>query len=114
VPHAGAAVPVLADRIVGLSPAVSLPNPVEPDRFFATLRRLYHDLAGFPLLRLAPALLQVADPARILYGSDWPFTPLPIVTRLAGEIDGTTLFDDAARRCILLDNAVTLLPRLRG
>jgi len=114
VPHAGAAVPVLADRIVGLSPAVSLPNSVEPDRFFATLRRLYHDLAGFPLPRLAPALLQVADSARILYGSDWPFTPLPIVTRLAGEIDGTTLFDDAARQRILLDNAVTLFPRLRG
>ncbi len=114
VPHAGSAVPVLADRIVGLSPAVSLPNPVDPDRFFATLRRLYYDLAGFPLPRLAPALLQVADPARVFYCSDWPFTPLPIVTRLAHEIGATALFDDAVRRRILLDNAVTLFPRLRG
>ncbi len=114
VPHAGAAVPVLADRILGLSAAVSLPNPVEPDRFFAILRRLHYDLAGFPLPRLAPALLQIADLGHILYGSDWPFTPLPTVTRLAGEIDGTELFDAATRRCVLQDNALALFPRLRG
>ncbi len=114
VPHAGAAVPVLADRIAGLSPALTLPSPVEPDRLFATLRRLYYDLAGFPLPRLAPALLQIADPGRILYGSDWPFTPLPIATRLAGDIDATPLFDASLRRRILQDNALDLFPRLRG
>ncbi len=114
VPHAGAAVPVLADRVVGLSPAIGLTNPVDPDRFYATLQRLYYDLAGYPLPRLAPALLQIADPGRIFYGSDWPFTPLPIVTRLAGEMDRTALFDDATRRRVLHDNAVALFPRLRG
>ena len=114
VPHAGAAVPVLADRIVGLAPAADLSNPVEPDRLFATLRRLYYDLAGFPLPRLVPALLQIADPGRILYGSDWPFTPLPTVTRLAGEIDGTALFDEDTRSRVLHDNAIALFPRLRG
>jgi len=114
VPHAGAAVPVLADRVVGLSPALNLAEPVDPDRAFATLRRLYYDLAGYPLPRLAPALLQVADPGRIFYGSDWPFTPLPIVTRLAGEMDGTPVFDDATRRRVLHDNALDLFPRLRA
>ncbi len=114
VPHAGAAVPVLADRIAGLSPALGLPEPLDPDRFFATLRSFYYDLAGYPLPRLAPALLQVADPGRIFYGSDWPFTPLPIVTRLAGEMDRTPLFDDATRTRILHGNALDLFPRLRG
>jgi predicted TIM-barrel fold metal-dependent hydrolase len=112
VPHAGAALPVLADRVVGLAPALQLPDPVEPDHVFATLRRLHYDLAGFPLPRLLPALLQIADPGRILYGSDWPFTPLPIVTRLAQEQDATPLFDDATRRRVLHDNAVVLFPRL--
>ena len=114
VPHAGAAVPVLADRIAGLSPALGLPEPLDPDRFFATLRSFYYDLAGYPLPRLAPALLQIADPGRIFYGSDWPFTPLPIVARLAGEMDRTTVFDDATRTRILHDNALDLFPRLRG
>ena len=112
VPHAGAAVPVLADRIVGLAPALQLPHPVEPDRIFAALRGLYYDLAGFPLPRLLPALRQIADSDRILYGSDWPFTPLPIVTRLAQEQDATPLFDDASRRRVLHDNALALFPRL--
>ena len=62
----------------------------------------------------AQALLEIADPGRIFYGSDWPFTPLPIVTRLAGEIDNTALFDAAMRRGVLHDNALTLFPRLRG
>lgn len=114
VPHAGAAVPVLADRVVGLSPAIGLANPVDPDRAFATLRRLYYDLAGYSLPRLAPALLEIADPGRIFYGSDWPFTPIPIVTRLAREMETTALFDDATRRRVLHDNALTLFPRLRG
>ncbi|MGO1075475.1 amidohydrolase family protein [Inquilinus sp. CA228] len=111
VPHAGAAVPVLADRVVGLAPALQLPNPVEPDHVFAVLRGLYYDLAGFPLPRLLPALLQIADPGRILYGSDWPFTPLPIVARLAQAQDTTTLLDDATRRRVLHGNALTLFPR---
>jgi len=114
VPHAGAAVPVVADRVVGLSPALNLPNPVDPDRFFATLRRLYYDLAGYPLPRLAPALMGIADAGRVFYGSDWPFTPMPIVTRMSAELDSTPVFDDATRRGILHDNALALFPRLRG
>ncbi len=114
VPHAGATMPVLADRVIGLSPALGLPEPLDPDRFYATLRRLYYDLAGYPLPRLAPALLEIADPGRIFYGSDWPFTPLPIVTRMAKEIDSTKLFDEATRRRVLQDNALDLFPRLRG
>ena len=113
VPHAGATVPVLADRVIGLSPAF-LPAPVDSDHAFGLLRRLYYNLAGYPLPRLAPALLQVADTNRIFYGSDWPFTPIPIVSRLAGEIEQTKLFDDATRRNIMHDNALTLFPRLRG
>ncbi len=114
VPHAGAAIPVLADRIAGLSPALGLANPLDPDHFFATLRRLYYDLAGYPLPRLAPALLEIADPGRIFYGSDWPFTPLPIVTRLAVEFETTPLFDAQLRRRVMLENAHELFPRLRG
>ncbi len=112
VPHAGAAVPFLADRIVGLSPAF-MSKPVDAGHFFATLRRLHYDLAGYALPRMAPALLQVADTKRIYYGSDWPFTPIPTLARFAGELDATPLFDAATRRRVLHDNACALFPRLR-
>jgi Amidohydrolase len=63
--------------------------------------------------RLLPALRQIADPRRILYGSDWPFTPLPIVARLALALaqGATPLLDAAARRRVLHDNALALFPR---
>jgi predicted TIM-barrel fold metal-dependent hydrolase len=111
VPHAGAALPVLADRIVGLAPAIGLPEPVNPERFFSNLKRLYYDLAGFPLPRLAPALMSIADPQRIMYGSDWPFTPMKIVTAMAALIEQSDLFDQTAKDDILINNALRLFPR---
>ena len=112
VPHAGGAVPVLADRIAGHASLLHADDPITPEYVFTSLKRLHYDLAGFPLPRLAPAALQIADPERLHYGSDWPFTPLDTVTQLAGELDATPLFDDALRRRIFTANSLALFPRL--
>ncbi len=112
VPHAGAAIPVLADRIVGHAQLLHTGGKLTAEETFGILGRLHYDLAGFPLPRVLPALLTFADPGRIHYGSDWPFTAAETVNRLAGEIDTTDILDDALRRRILLDNALTLFPRL--
>lgn len=113
VTHAGAAVPVLADRIADQVQVLDTGEPLTRDGIFGTLRRLHYDLAGSPLPRLAPALLTIADPERIHYGSDWPFTPDDTTARLASEIDATDIFDDQLRRQILVENALKLFPRLR-
>jgi predicted TIM-barrel fold metal-dependent hydrolase len=112
VPHAGGAIPVLADRIAGHASLLHADDPLTPDYVFASLKRLHYDMAGFPLPRLASATLQIADPERLHYGSDWPFTPLDTVTQLAGELDATPIFDDVLRRRIFMDNSVALFPRL--
>ena len=111
VPHAGAALPVLVDRIIGLSPALGLDEPVEPDEVFSQLRKLYFDLAGFPTPRLLPALLSIADPDNILYGSDWPFTPDVIVESLIQKIADTDQLDEAFKRRIFSQNAQALFSR---
>lgn len=113
VPHGGAMMPILIDRIVGLSPALGLPEPLDADQVFAQLRRLYYDLAGFPVPRQLGALLQIADPKRILYGSDWPFTPDPLVVALSKKIEETTLLDDVVRAQVMRGNATALFPRLQ-
>lgn len=113
VPHAGATLPVIADRVVGLSPALQLSRPITEEDFFGKLRGFYYDTAGFPVPRLLGALLQVADPTRIVYGSDWPFTPDPLVVKLAGRLAETPLLDDAARRQIYRENALALFPRFK-
>jgi predicted TIM-barrel fold metal-dependent hydrolase len=113
VPHAGAAVPVLSDRIAGMIPALGLPNAPTADHVSGLLRRLHYDLAGYAVPKMLPSLLAVADPSRILYGSDWPFTPEPVVARLSSLIDSTPILDGATRSRIWRANAEALLPRLK-
>jgi len=112
VPHAGAVLPVLADRIDLLLPILSEPGAPTPPRMRDALRRLYFDLAGAPVPELLGALLSVADPTRILYGSDWPFTPAAACRALANRIDTTPLLGGDLRAQVLTGNAARLLPTL--
>ena len=61
---------------------------------------------------LLRALKDIADPQRVLYGSDWPFTPLPATCQLADALDATDLIEPAWRQQIYQDNALQLLPGL--
>jgi predicted TIM-barrel fold metal-dependent hydrolase len=76
------------------------------------LHRLYYDLAGMPAPRLLGALLQIADPDRILYGSDGPFTPLPLIRTLLTQLQSTPLLREGLRQRMFNDNACQLFPRL--
>jgi 6-methylsalicylate decarboxylase len=112
VPHAGAALPLLSDRVAGF---VSRPGMSEldgPEAFFDVLRRLYYDLAGYPVPKMLPALDAVAAPDRLLYGSDWPFTPASRVGRLASMIDESDTIEPANLERLMLTNARELFPRL--
>lgn len=88
VPHAGAALPILANRVDLLLPLLGQGGATPPSVKQA-LRRLDFDLAGAPAPELLSALLMVADPDRIHYGSDYPFTPLQACLKLADALDET-------------------------
>ena len=72
IPHAGATLPMVADRVsvfsrlLGVDPAVDV---------FRDLGRLHFDLAGFPVPRQLDALLTLTTIEHLHYGSDYPFTP---------------------------------------
>ncbi|UGT44910.1 amidohydrolase [Nocardia yamanashiensis] len=110
VPHAGAALPVLADRIAGFA---VLDSPASPVDVLAALGRMHYDVAGFALPRALPALMQLVTPDRLLYGSDFPFTPDWAVHGLAEALASTTLLTPSERRLMLRGNASALFPRLR-
>ena len=112
VPHAGAALPVLASRIDLLMPFFQANAPRKSPLVRDEMRKLYFDLAGAPLPELLPALLSIADPERILYGSDWPFTGLPSCFDLAQELDASTLLSGTLHRAFMRGNALRLFPRL--
>ncbi|WP_326565248.1 amidohydrolase family protein [Amycolatopsis rhabdoformis] len=111
VPHAGAALPVLANRIELLLPLLCRPGTPIPD-FRKALRALHFDLAGAPVPELLGALLSVADPAHLHYGSDFPFTPADACVGLNEKLLATDQLDGETRRGVFGGNAHALFPRL--
>ena len=84
VPHAGAALPSIADRVAAFAFVLADVDPgVDVAR---DLGRLHYDLAGFPLPRQLEALANLTTLDHLHYGSDYPFTPEPVVARLAEQL----------------------------
>ena len=84
VPHAGAALPSIADRVAAFAFVLADVDPGVD--VAATLGRLHYDLAGFPLPRQLEALANLTTLDHLHYGSDYPFTPEPVVARLAEQL----------------------------
>lgn len=84
VPHVGAALPALADRMQGFMNAFARGG--EPVDVRGALRRLWFDVAGDPLPGALPALIDMVGPDRVLYGSDLPFAPAAAAARTAAAL----------------------------
>lgn len=108
VPHAGAALPVVASRIellMNADPPVSKDTPQNVRR---ALRGLHYDLAGAPVPEALSVLLQIADPKKLHYGSDWPFTSLEACEQLLEKLNETQLLSDEVREAAMTGNAYSL------
>jgi predicted TIM-barrel fold metal-dependent hydrolase len=110
VPHAGAALPILAGRVDMLAPLARVGNGADVPSLRAALKTLHFDLAGAPVEEQLAALLSVADPSRLHYGSDFPFTPLQGCLYLTRQLQTSRLLDDTGLDAIFRDNAVDLFP----
>ena len=81
VPHCGSFVPPMAHRLMGISEVLvphGIMDPVDVERGLASL---YFDVAGDAQPVMLDALLKVADPTHVLYGSDYPYTRTAAVAR---------------------------------
>jgi predicted TIM-barrel fold metal-dependent hydrolase len=72
IPHAGATLAMVADRVSVFSLLLGVDPEVDVLR---DVGRLHFDLAGFPLPRQLDALLTLTTLEHLHYGSDYPFTP---------------------------------------
>ncbi|MFF0448377.1 amidohydrolase family protein [Streptomyces sp. NPDC004609] len=112
LPHGGGFLPYIATRVEHF--AGLLTPPVEPSRVRDYLHRFHYDTAAPMAPSSTPTLLSVADPSRILFGSDWPATSAATITELASPaLDGDPALTARHRRGINRDNALRLLPPLR-
>ncbi|WP_228837415.1 amidohydrolase family protein [Nocardia amamiensis] len=112
LPHGGGFLPYIAGRLGSgggyLAPAV------EPERVENYLRRFHYDTAAPMSPASTPTLLAVADPARILYGSDWPAAHTDLVAGAASALDSDSALTIGQRRDIDRHNALRLFPQLRS
>ncbi|GGK85304.1 amidohydrolase family protein [Streptomyces flaveus] len=112
VPHCGGAVPVLADRINEFM-RLFLPseNSASLDAV-QQLRGLYYDMAGTAFPRQVPALLKLVDPDRVLFGSDYCWTPPPLADAHIAAIDAAeSPAEGTTWRSLTTANAQRLFPR---
>lgn len=108
VPHAGAALPVIADRVAAISQVLTDVD-VTAD-VLRDLRRLHYDLAGYPVPRQLDALLTLVTVERLHYGSDYPFTPEPVALRSARQLDDVTI-EAGSLANQLRNNTARLFPK---
>lgn len=86
--HCGGALPPMIRRICGASPILGVNSSLTPEKMKAQLnQQFYFDTAGWPFPEQALGLLQWVTPERVLYGSDFPWAPIQVVTEMAGLFD---------------------------
>lgn len=105
--HGGGFLPYAVDRIAPLTAYVGDEHETA-ETVEAELRRGWFDTA-LTGARTLPSLMAFADPARVVYGSDFPFAPDPMPRDCAAALDAFGGIDDRQRRAIDRDNAAALL-----
>ncbi len=103
--HGGGFVPFAAQRL-----ARDCSADRDNDRGIVQLRRFYYDTALASSPFGMPALMALADPGRITFGTDWPYAPKERGLMFTGMLDGYAM-PDAQRSAIDRGNAAALFPR---
>jgi len=113
VSHCGGALPPLLERFSTFSTRIlggnaSLSSNDVKDLFKS---RFYFDLAGFPFPDQIHGLLRTTDTSRLLYGSDFPYTPASALPGMGARMDEglTDLLEEKVIREIYSGNARRLL-----
>lgn len=104
VPHAGAYLPIICNRIAPMAEMLAPGRDLDVE---ASLKRLYFDLAGTVVPKQLANVLDLADPAHLVYASDFPFTPLPLAVGLGKKLEEA--LPEELRRPVASGNARALL-----
>jgi 6-methylsalicylate decarboxylase len=112
ISHCGGALPPLVERFSSFSTILggdSSLNSTQVKELFRT--RFFFDLAGFPFPDQIHGLLRLTNPSRLLYGSDFPYTPAAAVAGMGKRMDTELdrMFDNQVVREIYSGNAKRLL-----
>ena len=87
VPHCGSFLPYMKSRAKAMFAMLSGMGMMEPVDMEAEIGRLYFDLAGDPMPEEMDMLLAITDEKHILYGSDYPYVPAPVLLKKKAALD---------------------------
>jgi predicted TIM-barrel fold metal-dependent hydrolase len=112
MPHMGGVTLFLLFRLSGLNDVPKVRERI-PDGVAAYLNRLYYDIAQSPSPLALRALLEVADPSRILFGTDYPHARnvKKVMADTVAAVRSFDGFDDTLRRNVMAGNAQAIIPR---
>lgn len=112
MPHMGGVTPFLLFRLSGIEDDPKARDKV-PAGVATYLKRLWYDVAQSPSPLALRALLEVADPSRILFGTDYPSArPAEKVMRdTVAAVQAFDGYDETLRAKVMSGNARALLPR---
>src|SRR5208282_3820837 len=84
---------------------------VTPELVFSQLRRFWYETALAARPPTMRSLQEVADPTRIVFGSDWPYCPSEMADDMIAALADDTMLDAGERAAIERGNALALFPR---
>lgn len=109
LPHAGSSLPMLAQRLErNIWRANSEAGFEQYPSMIDTLKGCWFDLAGSSLPYQIHTMRAFADPKKIVWGSDFPFTSGPMAAELAADQRTTDQTTEAEKVAYLRDNALAL------
>lgn len=109
--HAGGALPYLAWRLY-VAPKTSSAIPQwSYEKILAGVRHFWYDTAMSAGPQMMACLYSVVGEERVVFGSDWPFAPEPVVTEAVKNFSAPDVYSAAQRAAMARGNALALFPR---
>jgi len=84
------------------------PQAAEPGFLLARIRRFWFEVALSAGEGTIATIKAVADPTRILFGTDWPYAPETILVDTVAQLNANASLTAAERKAIASDNAQKL------
>ncbi len=112
--HGAGVLPLVAERMELFRQVLSGDGGPAGDPVPEQVARLWFDLAGTPFPHQVPALAAAFGTERLLYGSDYCWTPAPATRAQLSSIDDAPQPEGGSWRELTTRNAERLFPRLAG
>jgi len=109
--HGGGTLPLLADRMELFRTLFQGSDPEDPT-VQDQVRSLWFDMAGTPFPNQVPALVKAFGRERLLYGSDYCWTPAGGTAAQIASLDSADQPEDDTWRALTSRNAARLFPAL--